>query len=111
MDAAQVVEVLALARAFVEAGWCQGGLATDHAGIPCGAWEPTAADFCALGALHRARLELGLSRYDPPVAMAEQLLDEASGCDDMALLNDAPTTTKRQVLALFDQAAARVGGK
>jgi hypothetical protein len=108
MDACAVLDVLALARAFVEAGWCKGSTAEAADGESL--WWCTSAPavrFCAYGAIGRAGHEL-----DAPDRFPQELVEEACWQRHQASLddfNDDPATTRRQVLALFDAAAARVG--
>lgn len=109
MDSSRVLDVLALARAFVAAGHCKGHVARTGGGGNCLPWHPAAAAFCALGALERAGFELGIDRGSALYHTAEDLLDSLSLEYDMVTFNDAPETTQADVLALFDQAAARVG--
>lgn len=118
MDATRALDLLILARAFVEAGWCQGYAAKDSAGNPVPPFSEEAEAFCVVGGFDCARWELGYCDEVPPahhreiVSTASTLLNltlQDRGGLLMDLWNDDPTTTKADVLALFDAACARVG--
>lgn len=107
---ARVLDVLALARAVVEAGHCKGHYAVDISGAPTQTYNPAAAAYCASGAVSAALGALGLPLR--VLAATDRALQdtcqEQYGCW-VEQFNDAPATTQADVLALFDQAAARVG--
>jgi hypothetical protein len=107
MDACAVLDVLALARAFVEAGWTQRFSARDRHGLNLMPTDNEAVRFCVAGALGRATYEL-----EPPEAPYLSLLSHVCWEKHGELLhvfNDSPGVTHDEVLALFDAAAARVG--
>lgn len=123
MDAARVLDVLALARAFVAAGWSRKSYARNRYSRPRLIEDDSAIRFCVIGAMERAVFELTpvqrlssveeeasavcerLRRYCECVLLAAGYYASPSGLTNW---NDL-IATKRQVLALFDQAAARVG--
>jgi len=120
MDATRVLDLLILARAFVEAGWCKGSsYATDAVADFVGVEEPEAANFCLVGALERAEFELSATEQNLGVALA--VLRQALGwhvcfqhsraARESSLIgfNDEMATTQADVLALFDAACERVG--
>lgn len=117
MDSAPVLNLLILARAFVEAGWCKRSYA--KAGrkkvyVFC----PTADRYCASGALSNALHETGsdlpLDRVIQLRDLAFAILKSVTGVHGAKCLehwNDAHGRKQTDVLALFDQACERVGGK
>lgn len=109
MDSAPVLDLLILARAFVEAGWARGEWALDRDGEKVLVHEDAAVRFCVAGALRRAGWELAVSRRTQGVA--EDLLGDVLHSDRLGDFNDDPATTQADVLALFDQACERVVGK
>jgi hypothetical protein len=120
MNAVRVVEVLALARAFVAAGWTKNCYAEDAAGQPQFVWADEACRFCAIGAVTRAVFELtdGSMKqivrdrlYFEWAAKMVLIFVVAPGGtqQDVEEWQDRPERTKRAVLNLFDRAAAAVG--
>lgn len=117
MDSAPVLELLILARAFVEAGWSRNRMAKNaNSTRSLSERDPAAVRFCALGAINRAEYEFGEAycRSERRVALMvlrQVLCEEApeSLGGDLTLFNDHPYRGKAEVLALFDAACERVG--
>ena len=89
----KVSEVLTEARAEVEKGWYQGGYEDGYGGV------------CALGAIRRVvakTIHPFLCYQDAHFPLAEKL-QEIYGFDSISQFNDEPTTTKQDVLDLFDK--------
>lgn len=94
-----VIEVLTEARALVEQGWTQRAWARDRFGN-AGMWdEPTACEWCLVGALASAGFGSGYNS-------AWKILRELTG-DPLSAFNDAPGRTQAEVLDLLDRAIAR----
>lgn len=118
MDATDVLDLLILARAFVEAGWQKGFMATDRQKRITATFADDAAHFCAMGALARAAVELDpnpvpIGIDNLPLAVADRVLTQTlrDRCQVRFVqhFNDAPDVEKSDVLALFDAACERVG--
>lgn len=109
MTNAEVLDLLALGRSFVEAGWCQMAPASDRDDLPLQPEASGAARFCALGAIDRARYELRVRRevMEAALDLLYHALPRAWG--NVASYNDHPARRKRDVLRLFDKAAAEIG--
>jgi hypothetical protein len=100
------------ARQRIEAGWCQFTEAVDATGHPVDADTKEAVGFCAFGALVAAlpitsigeatRLLDLMAPFVPSKSQASKL---GLGCDVVSY-NDLPSTTKQDILALFDQTIA-----
>lgn len=61
---------------IMDAGWCEGALATDSKAVPVAVESPKAQYFCAVGALRRAEWEFGtdiirMSRRSAEIWMAK----------------------------------------
>jgi hypothetical protein len=98
MDSARVLDVLALARALVAAGWLQ------HA------YHSPDDRYCIMGAVRYAGCQLDVDDQD--LCLPRSLLNHVSweAYDTPApCFNDRRLTTQDQVRALFDAAAAQVG--
>jgi hypothetical protein len=111
MDATRVLDLLVLARAFVEAGWCKNRPAKSKVGRPLRPTDDRAVRFCILGATERAWFEL-LLRESECLDVSLEVLDEAVHAEvgrPLTSFNDDWKTSKKQVLALFDAACERVG--
>lgn len=122
MDAARVLDILALGRAFIEAGHLKGSSAANREGLPRDWQSADAFRFCAVGAYRRARFELDdslpadecASERDPLDSALWNLLATASGHPrydgtELPSWNDDPDTTTDMVLAAYDRAAAAIG--
>lgn len=101
-----VREVLVAARALIDTPekWVKGTVAAYANGDRCSVDSPKACRFCAYGSLL-----LATERDADLVRRAEQALDVAAGATDpfeYIRINDAPSTTHADVLALFDRAIA-----
>src|SRR4051812_5683885 len=83
------LEVLMKARAEVEKGWCKFAL------------EDRNGNCCALGALVRTGEE-----WPRGARVLGELLDPTPSCGSIATFNNAPETTKADVVALYDRAIA-----
>jgi hypothetical protein len=95
-----VLDVLIAARAEVEKGWCKGHLVNDDTG-----------DVCAMGAVYRAAGDDFVTAPVPDsvLAMADRtrrILEDALNGRHVPFFNDASSTTKADVVALFDRAIA-----
>jgi hypothetical protein len=119
VDETRVLDLLILARAFLESGWCKGSEATDKQGRAVWPGDDSAVSFCLWGGLFRAWFELrGTNIYDAcrdqnvlartVVGLVSTVAAEKHG-DVLHRFNDNPLTTKRRVLALFDAACEHVG--
>jgi len=112
MDATRVLDLLVLARAFVEAGWSKNRAAKSKGGRRALApTDPRAVRFCILGATERAWFEL-LPPERECLNVSIKVLDEAVHAEvgrPLTSFNDDWKTSKKQVLALFDAACERVG--
>lgn len=134
MDSAPVIEVLALARAVLAAGRCRGPFASDGTGeVEVEITSPNATCYCAAGAMHFAAWQLGLAGDHPAFLTARRYLSEVAyaflltRAENSELLwsilrtnnslnwaifaNDYARLTDPEMLALYDDAAALVGGK
>lgn len=104
-----------LARALVEAGWNRNRMAKDaRSSRALHTDDPRAARFCLLGGVFRAAFELSISPLEDVVRVAVAALAAVlpPWCQgDLTLFSDHPYRKKADVLALFDAACERVGGK
>jgi hypothetical protein len=94
----EVVQALLDARALVAVGWSQGW-----------DWKRDDDGCCALQALFRVtRRAPGSVGLGHPYSAATHYLQKALGQGKKSVIafNDAPTTTKADVLALYDRAIA-----
>lgn len=109
------VEVLTKARALIEKGWTQGTNARQKNNRETSPQSKTACKFCAIGAMVReANLESLFSRdrrslatrLDHALAKVhpEFIPDEDNSLRAIAQFNDLPTTTKEQILEVYDHA-------
>ena len=113
-QATDVLDLLILARAFVEAGWAKGGLASDgqQYWLP---WHSPATHFCLIGAVLRSIDELmrewpNRKREEMETGLRRLLSDcLPEGYDCPATWQDLPHVNQADVLALFDAACERVG--
>lgn len=101
---------------LAESGWMQGDYAQDKFGnsVPFNAVE--ACHFCALGALYRVASEHEVYLPYGPLSIAEDALDlgfrQALGLNAprrAASANDAPLTTREDVLKAYDYAIEFTG--
>lgn len=79
--------------------WCQGTFARTEYGDTCSPYEDGADMFCSEGALKRASMELGLTRYE--VDRAATLLDKACPNGDLWDFNDS--NEHAAVIAIFER--------
>lgn len=101
----RVSEVLRKARGLGERGWCQAADALNRAGDNCECYAPDAVQWCAYGAIRRARENteeadrsvLALVAAIPGVG--EDFPRER--ITSLTRWNDTPGRTKGEVLALF----------
>lgn len=92
--------------------WIKVRLAEDNNGRPCWPTAPDAVRWCAVGAIYAGDPALGSKYAQAATAQtAEAALDAASGCERATLLNDLPQTRLEDVIAMYDRAIARLGGK
>lgn len=111
---AQTIRNLTAARALIEKGWYQGNWAStqegSHNGFGVGLRDDRATCYCALGAVGQVCTQYGVSDLlnwsnKPEVRALRDALPEGTivGVDGY---NDLETTTKADILALFDRAIA-----
>ena len=96
--------ILQEAKALIERGWCRDTYAVTADGSDCPPDDELAVKWCMSGALYRASGRHpydGATRYHAAVAAQTPY-----GMSALAVLNDAPETTKAMVLAVFDAAIA-----
>lgn len=93
-------ELLTVARALLAQGWTQGVFARDASGAEVPWAGERATCFCILGAINRARTEIGGS-FSLGVLATNVLRARVGSLPDF---NDH--ATHEQVLALFDEAIA-----
>lgn len=106
------VAILKRARELVERGWVKGQLAVDDMGVSASVWQARATCFCSVGAIQRAIWERpGWDGANPILHPAYNPALEAL-CADMpefasiVEFNDSNSTTKDDVVALFDKVIA-----
>lgn len=105
------LETLQAARSLIAKGWIKGDAACTIDGTPVVPWDDNAVAFCTAGALVAVDRTSGFSgvygTYVRPYA--RQALTEAlNGKLELTDFNDDPETTKKDVLALYDRAIARL---
>lgn len=95
-------------RLIAEVGWTQHEFARDAGGNLVRYASPKAACFCAIGAARRALATLGAPGASgrPGVVAPLRKQARARGYRCVVEFNDDPTTTKDEVLELFDDAIA-----
>lgn len=100
-DREDVLCVLLAARTLIDCeGWTQNAFARDAAGESCEYDRATC--FCALGALRAVGSGVEEARLDAVVRVQHAL----GNPDGVMHFNDYPTTTKADVLHVFDLAIA-----
>jgi len=85
--------------------WTKGAYARDAHGDSVDTWSKEACSFCALGFLRRARFEL--MHYPQLPSTVEKLVEQHVPEDfsgNISAFNDAPKTTKEDIIALFRKA-------
>lgn len=87
-------EILSLAAAHIEKGWCRGGYAKTKNGEATNSWNKDAQKWCLLGSLNAAIDELGMQ------ASAHKLL----GHNNPAVFNDCEAKSKKDILAILSAA-------
>lgn len=105
---ATIARLLRKARALVKAGRCQGTIARDSEGRPCGFSDPDATSFCAMGAILAVTVDYHIcATTDAALALCRAVpaIDEIS---EISAWNDHPTTKKADVLSAFSKAAKRL---
>lgn len=112
----QTIKLLTYARGLLIGknedgkGWTQGALARVRpGGYEVDETDESATCFCTIGALRRARADLGMSYRIQ--SLAEDRLDKTMGSDDRDIedINDDKRTRFPQVLIAFDFAIAGAG--
>ncbi len=88
------LEILKAGLERIKRGWCKGSMARTAEGIPVSPRHPNACMWCAVGAIN------GTGNYG-----FDALLD-AAGVDSIVGLNDQPTTTQADIIALYERAIA-----
>lgn len=94
-------KVLIGAKSIISHGWTQGREARDRNGLTEDFSSFAACNFCAIGAIKRAAIELteGFG-----VLSAIAVLKRSIGVEDVAAWNDDPARTLEEVLFGFDKA-------
>jgi hypothetical protein len=103
---ADTLAVLARARELIaeERRWCQRSFARSWLDIPVPVRSALVRRYCALGAITRAGLELGLPADEARSAIKRQTVRS------VADWNDDPLRTHADVLAAFDACIATIYG-
>lgn len=96
--------VLARARVIVKNGWTKGAFGRTKGGTAVAATHPQAVRRCAIGALQKARKDLGASDSTYARALSEIAKGVPKTAPGLTSWQDYPATTKRDVLDLFDRA-------
>lgn len=115
MDATAVLDLLSLARAFVEAGHTKRAQARDEEGVRVDPCAPAAVQFCAEGALIRAAFELGCptALCDAARGMVLDTLGWGPRPATLHFANDgysgSTVNTTPTILDLFAATAEKVG--
>lgn len=103
-------EILQVAKGFIERGYTKQYFARNGNDAPVDSKDPNAVCWCAAGAVRRAvpkGVQSELMEYDALYQLRLSLPEGAS--NDLVEYNDRPTTTKEDILALFDRAIASIG--
>lgn len=87
-------EILSLAAAHIEKGWCRGENAKTKNGEATNPWSEDAQKWCVLGSLDAAIEELGL------LTSGHQLL----GHNNPVTFNDCEAKSKKDILAILSAA-------
>lgn len=97
-------KILESARANIQRGWCQHAEARTADGMSVGAGSKDAASYCIVGSVWAVTLD----QQDRFFAFAEleKSLPAYAHSRVLWFFNDAPSTTRRKVLALFNRALA-----
>lgn len=80
--------ILRRARSYIEQGWCKGRLEDDDGNV------------CMYGAIERASPRRKRGPYD----LIRKAVFDAGWIDEASTFNDYKSTTKSDVLAVFDRA-------
>jgi hypothetical protein len=90
--------------------WIRGDLAVDLQNTPVDPEAPEACKFCLMGAILRVSPRPGvIVRASPLIDIIYRFLPE-SNYKQITKFNDDPMTTHQNVLAVLDQAIAKVEG-
>lgn len=86
--------------------WCQGASARDAIGFDVSPTDPTACQWCALGALWAEPA----ADWEEPRALLRQAARQLhGGASGVARLNDDARTTHCDVMAIYDRAIVLAG--
>lgn len=99
-DSNSVVDVLILARSYIEKGWCQNIWARDSKGKACMHYDPRAVSWCIVGSVGLAERLLEISTN----ANHYELLRKTAETAALSPWNDDGSRTKEEVLEVFDKA-------
>lgn len=103
-----VIDVLHVARQFIENGWTKRAFAreTPTSVFACSVESKKASCFCASGAIQAAKYHLNAD--DQAHMEARSALLSVIHWDSIPLWNDAPNRTQEQVVNAFDRAIERL---
>lgn len=111
----QAIAVLNEARRLILAGWCRGAFAKDIEDQVCDVSSDEAVRFCAIGAIHRARLNMGVLEtriqgilFSALCAAAKAatfptIADWNDNCSDAAAVVEGFERARLELAALGDQ--------
>ncbi len=110
-------DILLGAADLVGKGWVKGAYATDAKGKTTDIDRPEAINFCAVGAMRRATLDLGIDdgvAYSAARLVAHKVVCTRQSEDGIAYgtiaeYNDSVGRTQADIVALFKEAAEKVG--
>lgn len=99
-------QLLKLARQTISrpGAWTQSFYARNASGEHVPAASDNAVSFCSLGAIDRAAIKLGMSRYDDEPRRALDIFNALTGPRGIVGFNDASGRTQEEVVAMFDLA-------
>ncbi len=101
-------QVFAEAKKLIEQGWIRGDLAQDKDGKSVDPSDPSACQFCLLGALYKACEEIGVSYRLVGIKLAGNLpvwyvsSVYNGGRSAIAHYNNDPGRTKEEIINLLD---------
>lgn len=97
----KATEILLEARNLIEKGWCQGCMARRAGGGLTDIFDASAAQFCLMGAMHRAGAMLESDEFRPT---AQNFIYKAGNIGSLIHFNDAKGRTQAEIIDVLTRA-------
>jgi len=108
---AQIVKLLKTGRELVSRGWCKQDLFQDASGQGTASTHyQEGYSCCAMGGIYAAKKMANAEEdnYDVAVRLLNSCAPKDFRTKALSVYNDAPETTKEDILALYDRAIFRM---